>query len=91
MLVILLGLFIGVVAGAVQFFLLFKFVRNVTGGKMGSKTLLFAVTQFFFPFTILVICAFLLPESLMWVGIAMASSLIICSVIKFILTARQKD
>jgi len=82
---------IGVATGAVQFFLLFKFVTSVTGGKTGTKTLLFAITQFLFPFAILVICAFLLPDSLMWIGIGIAASLITCAVVKFVLFSKQKD
>ena len=84
MLSIILGIFIGLIAGVVQFYLLFKFVRSVTGGKFSNKTVLFAITQFLFPFAILVICAFLLPDSLMWVGIGMASALIGCAIVRFV-------
>jgi len=82
---------IGIVTGGVQFFLLYKFVTSVTGGNVGIKTLVFALTQFLFPFAILVICAFLLPNSLMWVGIGIAASLITCAVVRFVKVSKQKD
>jgi len=82
---IVFGLFIGIIAGAVQFFLLMKFVFAVTSGKFSNRTVLFAITQFLFPFAILLICGFLFRDSLMWVGIGMASALIISAVIKFLL------
>ena len=81
---------IGIATGAVQFFLLYKFVTSVTGGKASTKTILFALTQFLFPFSILVICAFLLPNCLMWVGIGIASSLITCAVVRFVLVSKRK-
>ena len=86
-----IAVLVGIATGAVQFYLLFKFVTSVTGGKAGIKTLLFALTQFLFPFAILVICAFLLPASLMWVGIGIAASLITCAIVRFIKVSRQKD
>ena len=85
-----IAVLIGLVTGVVQFFLLYKFVTSVTGGKAGMKTLLFAMTQFLFPFAILVICAFLLPNSLMWVGIGIAASLITCAVVRFIKVSKRK-
>ena len=84
MLIIILSIFIGLVTGVIQFYLLYKFVTSVTGGKSGIRTLLFAITQFLFPFAVLVLCAFLLTDNLMWVGIGAASSLIICALIKFV-------
>jgi len=86
--IILLSVFIGIVTGVVQFYLLYKFVTTVTGGKSGSRTVIFAITQFLFPFAILVLCAFLLPDSLMWVGIGAAASLIISAVIKFVFVSK---
>jgi len=88
---IIIGLVIGIITGAIQFFLLFKFVTSVTGGKPGIKTLLFAITQFLFPFAVLVVCAFIIPDSLMWVGIGIAATLVICAVIRFIMVSKMKD
>jgi len=86
-----ISVLIGVVTGIVQFYLLYKFVTSVTGGKAGTKTIIFAITQFLFPFAILVICAFLLPNSLMWVGIGVAASLITCAILRFVKVSRQKE
>ena len=88
MLIIILSVLIGLVTGIIQFFLLYKFVTSVTGGKQGIKTLIFAVTQFLFPFAVLVLCAFLLTDNLMWIGIGAAASLIISAVIRFIFAPR---
>jgi accessory gene regulator protein AgrB len=87
----IIAVFVGLATGVVQFLLLYKFVTSVTGGKAGSKTLLFAVTQFLFPFVILVACAFLLPSGLMWLGIGAAASLVTCAVVKFVFLTKKKD
>jgi len=84
MLTIILGLLVGIITGVVQFFLLYKFVTSVTSGKSGMKTVIFAITQFLFPFLVLVACAFLLQDSLMWVGIGTGASLIVSAIIKFV-------
>ena len=90
-LVYVIAAVVGLATGVVQFLLLYKFVTSVTGGKAGSKTLLFAITQFLFPFAILVICAFILPSGLMWLGIGAAASLVTCAVIKFVFMTKKKD
>ena len=87
---VVVGLLIGIISGVIQFFLLSKFVLAVTSGNPGKKTVLFAVTQFMFPFAILVVCGFLLRDSLMWAGIGMASALIISAVIKFTVFSGKK-
>ena len=89
MLDIVLGLIIGIASGLVQFILLYKFITTVTGGKMGYKTVIFAVTQFLFPFAVLLLCGFFLTGSLMWVGIGMAASLIISAGIRFYIYAKS--
>jgi len=86
--IILLSIFIGLVTGAIQFYLLYKFVTSVTGGKAGSKTIIFAITQFLFPFVVLLLCAFLLTDNLMWVGIGAAASLITSAVIRFVFASK---
>ena len=86
---IMLGFFIGVASGVIQFFLLLKFTGALSGGKISGKTIIFAITQFLFPFTILLLCAFFLSESLMWIGIGMAAALIACAVARFILVSKS--
>ena len=89
MLNIIVALFIGIVTGIIQFFLLSKFVTSVTGSKFGNKTVLFALTQFLFPFAVLIVCAFLIGDYLMWVGIGIASALIIGAIIKFVFVSKK--
>gem|GEM_PF-1112258 len=88
MLEIIIGLLIGIASGLVQFVLLYKFITTVTGGKVGGKTVIFAITQFLFPFAILVLCGLFLTDSLMWVGIGMGASLIISACIRFYLVSK---
>jgi len=90
-LIIILGIFIGLVTGVVQFYLLYKFITSVTGGKGGTRTLIFGITQFLFPFAILLLCGFLLTDSLMWVGIGAGSALIISAVIRFVFASKFDD
>ena len=86
----MLGVSIGVVAGVIQFFLLMKFTGAVTGGKFNKKTVLFAITQFLLPFAVLLICAFFLEGELLLVGIGIASSLVLCAVVRFIMVSKAK-
>jgi len=88
---IIIGLLIGIATGIIQFYLLQKFTGNVTMGKITNKTVIFAMTQFLFPFAVLVICAFLIGDRLMWVGIGIAAALITCAVIRFIRVSKSKD
>jgi len=88
---VIVAVAVGIATGAVQFFLLYKFVTSVTGGRTGIKTLIFAVTQFLFPFAILVILAFLLPNNLIWAGVGIAASLITSAILRFIKVQKQKE
>jgi len=88
---IALGLFIGVISGTVQFFLLSKFTGTITKGKLTNKTVLFALTQFLFPFAVLVVSAFFMPDSLMWIGIGMGAALLTSAIVKFVISSRTQD
>ena len=85
----ILGLFIGIASGVVQFFLLLKFTTSVTGGKVSGKTVIFAVTQFLFPFAVLLSCALFLNVNLMWVGIGMAAALVGSAIVKFVILSKK--
>jgi len=85
------GIFIGLISGIIQFFMLSKFTGAITQGKFSNKTVLFALTQFFFPFAVLVVCAFFLQDSLMWIAIGMGTALITCGIVKFIMPSRSHD
>jgi len=84
----MLGFFIGLVSGVVQFFMLLKFTTALSGGKFSGKTVIFAITQFLFPFAVLLLCAFFLHDDLMWTGIGMAAALIVSAVIRFIIVSK---
>ena len=84
----MLGFFIGAASGTVQYFLLSRFTRSVTGGKFGKKGVLFAITQFLFPFTVLLICAFFLSAELLMIGIGMAASLVVCALVRFFIVSK---
>ena len=89
MLEIIIGLLIGIVSGFIQFLLLYKFITSVTGGKGISRIIIFAITQFLFPFIILLLCGFFLTNSLMWIGIGMGASLIISAGVRFYIYAKS--
>jgi len=84
----IIGFGIGAVTGTLQFFLLSKFTGSVTGGNSGMRTVLFALTQFLLPFVVLIVSAFLLETGLLPIGIGIATALIICAVIKFLVYAK---
>ena len=88
------GILIGIASGALQYFLLLKFTKIITGGKFSSKAVVFGITQFLLPFAVLVLSAILLGDVLgenflMWIGIGMAVSLITCAVIRFIIVSKR--
>ena len=86
----MLGLLIGIVAGAFQFWMLSRFVRSIANGNFSVKKVPIAVAQFFFPFIVLVGCAFLLIDGLMWAGVGMAAVLVVCAVAWFVHSRRRK-
>ncbi|MCL2220794.1 MAG: hypothetical protein FWC20_00015 [Oscillospiraceae bacterium] len=88
---IALGLIIGMISGTIQFFMLSKFTGAISQGKVSNKTVLFALTQFLFPFAVLVICAFFIQDSLMWAGIGMGAALITSAVVKFLISSRTSN
>lgn len=85
----LTGLIIGAASGAIQFLILSKFTRAVTGGTLSVKSALFGVLQFFLPLIVLLGCALLFPKGLMWSGIGMAATLIACALVSFILRLKS--
>ena len=78
------GLIIGAASGVLQFWMLAKFTKAVTGGGFDKITALLGVAQFFLPLAVLLGCAFLLNGALIWAAAAMAAVLVIASFIKFL-------
>lgn len=84
------GVFIGIGCGLLEFFLLSKFTKAVTSGrdKLPAALLFFAILS---PVVVILPCAFILPSQIHLMGIAAASALIICSLIKFIPGIRKSS
>ena len=81
----LLGLIIGAASGFLQFWMLAKFTKAVTGGALDKKAVILGVCQFILPLAVLIGCAFLLNDSLLWAAAGIAGALIICALAKFAL------
>jgi hypothetical protein len=88
---IALGLTIGAISGTIQFFMLSKFTGAISQGKFSNRTVLFALTQFLFPFAVLVVCAFFIQDSLMWAGIGMGTALVTSAAVKFLMSSRADN
>ena len=86
--IVLIGLIIGVVSGVVQFWMLAKFTKAVTGGGLDKKAALFGVCQFLLPLIVLLGCAFLFYNALLWAAIGMIAVLVVCSTIRFLLNKK---
>ena len=86
----MIGFIIGVVSGAIQYWMLAKFTASVTGGALDVKSVLFGVSQFFMPVAVLLCCALLFPKGLMWSGIGMAAVLVVCAFTKFTITVKSR-
>lgn len=85
----MIGLAIGIVAGGVQFWLLSKFTKLISQGQINIKCITIGIFQFFLPMGVLLGMALIIRQELMWAGIGIAASLLIGSVIKFILDSRK--
>ena len=85
----MLGFIIGAATGMASYWLLYRFTCAVTCGKINNKVILIAVSQLFLPLIVLVCCALLLHQSLLWVGVGIAASLIICAVARFLFTFKR--
>ena len=83
------GFIIGVVSGAIQFQMLSRFTCAISLGDINTKIVLIAVAQFLLPPVVLICCTLLLPQGLLWAGIGMAATLIICAVTRVVLTIRN--
>ena len=84
----LIGLIIGVVSGVLQYWMLVRFTKAVTGDGLDKKAVLFGVCQFLLPLVVLLGCAFLLSGSLIWAAIGMVVVLVSFSMSKFVFTKK---
>ena len=87
----LVGLIIGAAFGAVQFMMLSKFTRSITGGAFGAGAVILAVSQFLTPIAVLLCFALFFPGVVLWTGAGMAVSLIVCALAGFFRGVRGSD
>ena len=85
----MIGLAIGIVAGGCQFWLLSKFTKLVSMGKLSPKCLALGLLQFFLPMGVLVGTAFIIRQDILWAGIGITASLLIGAVTKYVLNTRK--
>ena len=83
------GLLIGLAAGVVHFYALSRFTAAITGGEITSRAVVLGILQFFIPLTVLVLCAFLAHEMLVWTAVGMAAALICGGVAAFAVSIRR--
>ena len=84
----MVGLIIGVVSGLLQFRLLTGFTRVVSCGGISHKAVFMGASQFLLPFIVLLGCAFVLGDSLLWAAAGMVIVLVVCSFTKFLAAHR---
>lgn len=73
----LIGVFAGLITGAVQLFLLVSFVDSVTAGKVNAKAIIFAFLQMLVPLAGLTLCALFARSALVAMGISLAATLLV--------------
>ena len=95
---VVLGLLIGIIIGAAQFFLLVKFVKGVTavaesdnetGNSSTTGYMAAGMLQLLLPFAALLAVAFLYRDALLWAGIGAGTSLLVLGVIKALFKRKE--
>ena len=82
----MLGVLLGVVCGVVEYFLLYRLTSSISGGKpipiwvIPAKMAALGLT--------LVPCGFFFAAQLPYCGIAIAATLMLCAVVRFVLLRR---
>jgi hypothetical protein len=87
------GFLIGAASGALQFWLLSRFTRAITGGGLNTKAALMGAGQFFLPLAVLLAVAAFMRAWLLAAALGMAAALIGCALASFIAArtrAREK-
>ncbi|MDR0906043.1 MAG: hypothetical protein LBN00_07700 [Oscillospiraceae bacterium] len=88
---IIIGIIIGLAAGAAQYLLLSRFTRRVTAGpESGSGFVLFGLLQWVLPFAVLLLVGLLYTPALLPAGITIATTLIVGAVARIIIGGRKK-
>ena len=84
-----MGVIVGLLCGGAQFFILYKMVTKIASGAVSPFVILFGAGQFLLPMAVLLAVAFLDSSQLLGCGIAIAATLILCSV-GFLLVRKKK-
>ena len=88
----MIGAILGIIGGFAQFMLLKKLADTVTSGKeIGTRTIILVLAQISLPVCILTLCALLIKDQLLYCGIAMATALMLTSIITFVVRMRRKS
>jgi hypothetical protein len=85
-----IGLAVGVAAGAVQFWLLAKFTGHVTSGRLTPLVVLLGFGQLLLPAGVLLAVAFLRRQDLLLAGVGISAALIGGILVRFILMRLKK-
>jgi hypothetical protein len=83
----MIGLAVGIAAGALQYWLLSKFTARITRGTVDSRAVLYGLAQFMLPLGVLIVVAFIRRQDLLWTAIGITGILIFGAVGKFVLKA----
>ena len=73
----LLSLIIGIATGILQFMMLAMFTKAIASGVLSIRTVVLGICQFLIPLAVLLLCAFLFSDALLWVAIGMVAALVI--------------
>lgn len=94
---IIFGLLIGIATGALQVYLLGKFINGITATEAGSSAgtkglpgyIAAGMAQLLLPFAALIAVAFLYRDALLWAGVGTGTSLLIFGIIKALLKKKE--
>lgn len=85
----MIGLFIGIAAGLIQFWLLSKFTKLITRGSMNPKCLLLGFSQFFLPMLVLIGVAFIRRQDLLLAAVGITATLVFGAITKNVINKRR--
>lgn len=86
----MVGFAIGAACGVIQFWLLSRFTKLITTGKVEAKAVALGLLQFLLPVGVLVATAFIIRQELLWAGIGIVAALLTAAIIKFVLNNRKQ-
>lgn len=86
----MIGLFVGIAAGGIQFWLLTKFTSRIASGTgLNLQATLLFILQFLLPLGVLLAVGFLRKGDLLTAALGIIASLIIGAVLKYVIITRK--